>query len=113
MPRAATTSDIFNAIAEARRRDILVFLADQEHSVNDIVSTFEMSQPSVSKHLRVLAQVGLVEARREGQQIFYRTNADGLRPIHEWAKTFERHWSRQLMRIKARAERAESKQRKP
>ena len=113
MPRAATTTDIFNAIAEARRRDILVFLMDEEHSVNDIVDRFEMSQPSASKHLRVLSHVGLVDARREGQQIFYRTNADGLRPIHEWAKTFERHWTRQLLRIKERAERAEAKQRKP
>ncbi len=109
VPRAATTSDIFNAIAEPRRRDILAFLADQEHSVNDIVSRFEMGQPSVSKHLRVLAHVGLVDARREGQQIFYRTNAEGLRPIHEWTGTFQRYWGRQLARIKERAERAEGK----
>jgi DNA-binding transcriptional ArsR family regulator len=111
VPRAATTSDIFNAIAETRRRDILVFLADRERSVNEIVEQFELSQPSVSKHLRVLAEVGLVDSRREGQQIFYRTNADALRPIHEWTGTFERYWRRQLLRIKERAERAENNRR--
>ena len=113
MPRAAATADVFNAIAEARRRDILVFLADNEHSVSDIVARFEMSQPSASKHLRVLYDVGLVDARREGQQVFYRTNADALRPIAEWARTFERHWRRQLMRIKERAEGAPDKRRTP
>jgi len=105
VPRAATTADVFNAIAETRRRDILAFLADEEHAVGDIVERFEMSQPSVSKHLRVLAEVGLVDARREGQRIFYRTNPHGLRPVHEWTARFERYWSRQLRRIKERAER--------
>jgi len=105
VPRAATTSDVFNAIAEARRREILVFLADHERAVGDIVDRFEMSQPSVSKHLRVLSDVGLVDARREGQRIYYRTNPDGLRPVHEWTARFERYWSRQLRRIKERAER--------
>jgi len=105
VPRAATTADVFNAIAESRRRDILVFLADGEHAVGDIVDRLEMSQPSVSKHLRVLSDVGLVDARREGQRIFYRTNAEGLRPIHAWTGLFERYWNRQLRRIKERAER--------
>jgi DNA-binding transcriptional ArsR family regulator len=105
VPRAATTADVFNAIAEARRRDILVFLADGERAVGDIVDRFALSQPSVSKHLRVLSDVGLVEARREGQRIFYRTNADGLRPVHDWTATFEHYWSRQLQRIRERAER--------
>lgn len=90
-----------------------MFLADAEHSVNDIVDQFELSQPSVSKHLKVLYDVGLVDARREGQQIFYRTNADALRPIHEWTGFFQRYWGRQLMRIKERAERVEGKGRKP
>ncbi len=104
MPRAATTTDVFNAIAEARRRDILVFLADSERSVTEIVDQFDMSQPSVSKHLRVLAGVGLVEARREGQRVIYRTNPQALRPIHEWTGRFERFWTHQLLRIKERAE---------
>lgn len=105
MPRAATTSDVFNAIAEPRRRDILVYLAPSERPVSDIVATLGLAQPSVSKHLRVLHDVGLVEARREGRQMFYRTNADGLKPLHEWSSRFERYWRRQLVRIKERAER--------
>ena len=104
MPRAATTSDVFNAIAESRRRDILVFLADQERSVNDIVAAFGLPQPSVSKHLKVLRDVGLMQVRREGRQIFYRTDADAIRPLHEWTRTFERFWSHQLARVKQRAE---------
>ena len=96
---------MFNAIAETRRRDILAFLADGEHAVSDIVDRFEMSQPSVSKHLRVLAGVGLVDARRDGQRVLYRTNAEALRPIHEWTGRFERYWGRQLLRVKERAER--------
>jgi DNA-binding transcriptional ArsR family regulator len=87
MPRAATTSDAYNAIAEPRRRDILVYLASCERPVGDIVSTLGMAQPSVSKHLRVLRDVGLVELRRDGRRVLYRTNADGLRPLHEWAGT--------------------------
>jgi DNA-binding transcriptional ArsR family regulator len=105
MARAATTSDPFNAIAEPRRRDILTFLAAQEQSVGDIVARLEMPQPSVSKHLRILLDVGLVDVRRVGRQAFYRTNADALRPVHEWAAFFERYWRRQLARIKERAER--------
>lgn len=104
MPRAATTADVFNAIAETRRRDILVFLAGGERSVTEIVDQFEMSQPSVSKHLRVLAGVGLVEAKREGQRVLYRTSADAIRPIHEWTGRFERFWTHQLLRVKERAE---------
>jgi DNA-binding transcriptional ArsR family regulator len=104
VPRAATTSDSFNAIAEPRRRDILSFLAAREHPVGDIAAGLGLAQPSVSKHLRVLLDVGLVEVRREGRQAFYRTNADGIRPMHEWTRQFERHWRRQLTRVKARAE---------
>lgn len=105
MARAATTSDVFNAIAEARRRDILVYLASAERSVGDIVSALDLAQPSVSKHLRILSEVGLVAARRDGRQVMYRTNADGLRPLHDWTRQFERYWRGQLARIKERAER--------
>ena len=103
MPRAATTSDVFNAVAEARRRDILAFLVD-ERPVNDIVDALELSQPSVSKHLKVLRDVGLVNVRRDGRQIFYRTNAEAIRPLHEWTRMFERLWRHQLIRVKQRAE---------
>ena len=105
MPRAATTSDAFNAVAEPRRRDILDYLAPRERAVGDIVEALGLAQPSVSKHLRVLRDVGLVETRRDGRQIFYRTNADGIRPLHEWTSRFERYWRNQLARIKERAER--------
>src|SRR5215510_2450692 len=105
MPRAATTSDAFNAIAEPRRRDILVMLALRERPVGEIVEQLGLPQPSVSKHLRVLWDVGLVDARREGKQMLYRTNPEGLRPVHEWTSRFERYWRSQLTRIKARAER--------
>jgi DNA-binding transcriptional ArsR family regulator len=104
MPRAATTPDVFNAIAEARRRDILVYLAAHERPVSDIVDALSLGQPSVSKHLKVLRDVGLVHVRRDGRQVFYRTNAAGLRPLREWTQTFERYWRHQLTRIKARAE---------
>jgi DNA-binding transcriptional ArsR family regulator len=103
VPRAATTSDVFNAIAEVRRRDILAFLVD-ERPVNDIVDALELPQPSVSKHLKVLRDVGLVNVRRDGRQIFYRTNAEAIRPLHEWTQTFERFWRHQLIRVKERAE---------
>lgn len=106
MPRAATTSDAFNAIAEPRRRDILVYLALRERPVGEIVTALGMAQPSVSKHLRVLRDVGLVELRRDGRQMFYRTNAEGLKPLHEWTGRFERYWRNQLTRIKERAERS-------
>lgn len=104
MPRAATTSDSFNAVAEPRRRAILNYLALQERSVGDIVVTLRLGQPSVSKHLRVLRDVGLVRVRRRGRHMLYRTNAEAIRPLHEWTKTFERFWQHQLIRIKERAE---------
>jgi len=105
MPRATTTSDAFNAVAEPRRRDILDYLAPRERAVGDIVEALGLAQPSVSKHLKVLRDVGLVETRRNGRQIFYRTNAEGIRPLHEWTSRFERYWRNQLARIKERAER--------
>ena len=104
MPRAATTSDAFNAVAEPRRRAILNFIALQERPVGEIVDLLGLEQPSVSKHLRVLLEVGLVNVRRDGRRMLYRTNAEALRPLHEWTGTFERFWRHQLNRIKERAE---------
>jgi DNA-binding transcriptional ArsR family regulator len=107
MPRASTTSDAFNAVAEPRRREILTYLAFTERPVGDIVTSLKLEQPSVSKHLRVLKDVGLVRVRREGRRMLYRTNAEAIRPLHEWTSTFERLWRNQLNRIKERAERTE------
>ena len=104
MARAATTSDAFNAVAEPRRREILDYLAQGERAVGEIVVRIGLEQPSVSKHLRVLHDVGLVRVRRHGRHMLYRTNAEAIRPLHEWTKTFERLWGHQLMRIKERAE---------
>jgi len=105
MARAATTSDPFNAIAEPRRRDILDYLVPKERAVGDIAVALSLAQPSVSKHLKVLRDVGLVEVRRDGKQMLYRTNLQAIRPLHEWTSRFERHWRDQLSRIKERAER--------
>ncbi len=104
VPRAAVTSDIFNAVAEPRRRDILDYLASREHHVTDVVDALGLPQPSVSKHLQVLRDVGLVDVRRDGRQTFYRTNAENLKPLHEWTSQFERYWRNQLTRVKQRAE---------
>lgn len=104
MARAATTSDPFNAVAEPRRRQILSYLAVRERTVGDIVVNLALEQPSVSKHLRVLRDVGLVHVRRSGRHMLYRTNAEAIRPLHEWTKTFERFWQHQLLRVKERAE---------
>jgi DNA-binding transcriptional ArsR family regulator len=105
MARAATTSDAFNAVAEPRRREILNYLALQERPVGEIVESLGLAQPSVSKHLRVLLEVGLVDVRRAGRRMLYRTNAEAIRPLHEWTSTFERFWVHQLSRVKERAER--------
>jgi len=104
MARASTTSDAFNAVAEPRRRDILTYLAGDERPVGDIVAALNLEQPSVSKHLRVLRDVGLVRMRCHGRQKLYRTNAEAIRPLHAWAATFERYWTHQLDRVKERAE---------
>lgn len=104
MPRAATTSDAFNAIAEPRRREILEYLGPEERAVGDIAVALELGQPSVSKHLQVLLNVGLVDVRRDGRRTLYRTNAAALRPLHEWTGTFAQYWGRQLRRIKTHAE---------
>ena len=104
MPRAAATSDAFNAVGELRRREILSYLAHEERAVGDIVATLRLEQPSVSKHLRVLRDVGLVRVSRNGRHMMYRTNGEAIRPLHEWTKTFERFWTHQLQRVKERAE---------
>jgi DNA-binding transcriptional ArsR family regulator len=104
MARAATTSDAFNAVAEPRRRQILSYLAHHERPVGDIVTALNLDQPSVSKHLGVLRDVGLVRVRRNGRHRLYRTNAEAIRPLHEWAATFERYWQHQLNGVKQRAE---------
>ena len=104
MARAATNSDVFNAVAEPRRREILTLLVVKELPVGEIVAVLRLDQPSVSKHLRVLRDVGLVHVRRNGRHKFYRTNAQAIRPLHEWAETFERYWTHQLNRVKERAE---------
>lgn len=103
--RAATTSDAFNAVAEPRRREILNCLALKERPVGEIAGTLGIEQPSVSKHLRVLLEVGLVHVRRDGRRMMYRTNVEAIRPLHEWTSTFERYWRHQLSRAKERAER--------
>jgi DNA-binding transcriptional ArsR family regulator len=104
MARAATTSDAFNAVAEPRRRAILSYLAHRERPVGDIVASLKLDQPSVSKHLGVLRRVGLVHMRCEGRHKYYRTNAEAIRPLYEWAGTFERQWQNQLLGVKRRAE---------
>jgi len=104
MPRATTTSDPFNAIAEPRRRHILELLAGDERSVGEIAEALALNQPSVSKHLRVLYDVGLVSARRDGRQTLYRTTATPLRTVHDWSGLFSQYWRGQLRRVKAHAE---------
>ena len=93
MARAATTADAFNAVAEPRRREILDLLARGERPVNELVELLGVTQPQVSKHLRVLREVGLVEVRDHGRQRMYRLNGQPLKPIHEWVKNYERTWT--------------------
>lgn len=106
MPRAATTTDVFNAIAEPRRRQIIDLLAgaNRPQAVGDLVEALQLPQPAVSKHLAVLRKVGVVSVRKEGKHRFYELNAVELQPVHDWVKTYERFWSNQLDRIKQRAE---------
>lgn len=106
MPRAATTADVFNAIAEPRRRAIIDALAKNEtSSVNGLVEAVELPQPTVSKHLGVLRKVGVVSVRKEGRQRLYCLEAERLKAVHDWISTFEQFWSHNLDRIKERAER--------
>ena len=101
MARAATTADAFNAVAEPRRREILDALADGERPVNDLVGVLDLAQPQVSKHLKVLREVGLVDVRHEGRQRLYRLNGPALKPIHDWVKEYERTWSERFDRMDA------------
>jgi DNA-binding transcriptional ArsR family regulator len=106
MARAATTTDVFNAIAEPRRREIIGLLHDgREWAVNDVVARVKMAQPAVSKHLGVLRKVGVVTVSKRGQMRLYHLNAKELKPVHDWVKTYERYWTHQIDRIKQRAER--------
>ena len=95
---------MFEVLVEPHRRRILDLLRGGERTVGDLVSALGLSQPGVSKHLRVLRDVGLVRMRSQSRQKLYRTNADAIRPLHEWAGTFERYWQHQLNRVKERAE---------
>ena len=105
MPRAATTADVFNAIAEPRRRQIIELLAGgRSRAVNDLVERLKLPQSAVSKHLSVLRKVGIVSVTKQGQQRLYQLDADKLKPVHDWVKSYERLWSQQLDRIKLRAE---------
>jgi DNA-binding transcriptional ArsR family regulator len=99
MARAATTADAFNAVAEPRRREILDVLAGGERPVNDLVDLLGLAQPQVSKHLRVLREVGAVEVRDQGRQRLYRLNGHALKPIHDWVRTYERTWSERFERL--------------
>ena len=101
MARAATTADAFNAVAEPRRRQILDVLAGGEMPVNDLVGLLGLAQPMVSKHLRVLREVGLVEVRSDGRQRLYRLNGRPLRPIFDWVKSYEQSWSRRFGELDA------------
>jgi DNA-binding transcriptional ArsR family regulator len=99
MARAATTADAFNAVAEPRRRQILDLLAGGERPVNELVRLLGLAQPQVSKHLRVLREVGVVAVRTDGRQRLYRLNGRALKPIHDWVKTYERSWSERFEQL--------------
>src|SRR5262245_38481379 len=99
MARSPTTSDAFNAIAEPRRRQILDLLARGERPVNDVVAELGLTQPQASKHLKVLKEVGLVSVRDAGRQRVYRLNAERLKPVHDWVKSFEQFWNARLDRL--------------
>ena len=101
MARAATTTDAFNAVAEPRRRQILDVLAGGERPVNDLVRVLGLAQPQVSKHLRVLREVGAVDVRDHGRQRLYRLNGHALKPIHDWVKGYERSWSERFEQLDA------------
>jgi DNA-binding transcriptional ArsR family regulator len=111
MARAATTSDAFNAVAEPRRRQILDVLAGGERPVNDLVHVLGLAQPQVSKHLRVLREVGAVDVRDQGRQRLYRLNGRALRPIHDWVKNYERLWADRFDELDVVLEELENKER--
>jgi DNA-binding transcriptional ArsR family regulator len=99
MARAATTTDVFNAIAEPRRRELLDALATGERSVSELVERLELPQPMVSKHLRVLREVGAVQVRDDGRRRLYRVDGTALKPIHDWVSNYERMWSERLQAL--------------
>ena len=101
MARTATTADAFNAVAESRRREILDVLVSGERPVNELVDALGLPQPQVSKHLRVLREVGAVDVRRDGRLRLYRLNGDALKPIHDWIKAYERSWSERFDELDA------------
>ena len=106
MTRQAHPTDVFTAIAEPRRREVIAVLSDgQEYPVNEIVIRMNMAQPSVSKHLGALRKAGVVTMVKRGQHRMYRLNAAGLKPVHDWVKVYERYWTHQVDQIKQRAER--------
>src|SRR5215212_7181749 len=108
--RAATTADAFNAVAEPRRRAILDVLVGGERPVNDLVRVLGIAQPQVSKHLRVLREVGAVHVRDEGRQRLYRLNGRALKPIHDWVKSYERSWSARFDQMDAVLEELKQKE---
>ena len=112
MARAATTTDVFNAVAEPRRREILAVLARGERPVGDLVEALGFSQPQASKHLRVLREVGVVDVREDGRRRLYRLNGAALRPIHDWVKDYERFWSERFDELDAVLEELKAKERK-
>jgi DNA-binding transcriptional ArsR family regulator len=112
MARVATTADAFNAVAEPRRRQILDVLAGGERPVNDLVEQLGLAQPLVSKHLRVLREVGLVEVRDEGRQRIYRLNGHSLKPIHDWIKNYEQAWVERFDRLDVVLEELKGQERK-
>lgn len=99
MSRLPTTADAFNAVAEPRRREILDLLAVEERPVNELVELTGLGQPQVSKHLRVLREVGAVQAREEGRQRLYRVDAEALRPIFDWVSRYQRLWEERFERL--------------
>ena len=106
MTRVAHPEDVFSAIAEPRRREVIAVLSDgHEYAVNDIVVRMKIAQPAVSKHLGALRKAGVVTMVKRGQHRIYRLNAEGLKPVHDWVKVFERYWTHQVDQIKQRAER--------
>lgn len=111
MARAATTTDVFNAVAEPRRREVIGRLARGECTVNDLVATLGLAQPAVSKHLRVLRQVGVVTVRAAGRHRYYRLDARELKPLHDWVKLYERLWNEQFDKLEEYLARQEEPER--
>ncbi len=106
MAREAHPTDVFSAIAEPRRREVIAVLSDgQEYAVNEIVLRMNIAQPAVSKHLGALRKAGVVTVVKRGQHRMYRLNAKGLKPVYDWVKVFERYWAHQVDQIKQHAER--------